>query len=420
MTSPPTPALLLCLLALTTLGCSEPTPRADDAADAATQAPDQGQPPADAAVTPATVRVATFNASLFRDRAGALAEALAGGQDEQARKVAEVLQRVRPDVVLLNEFDWDAEGQAARLFVEGYLAVAQGGAEPLDYPYRYVPPTNTGLHSGVDLDQNGQVDDTPGDQGYGGDAHGFGLFHGQYGMLVLSRYPIQADQIRTFQTLRWQDMPDNLLPTDFYGAEAQAALRLSSKNHVDVPVDIGGRTLHVLASHPTPPSFDGPEDRNGRRNQDEIRFWTDYLNRATYITDDAGAAGGLAPEAPFVLLGDLNSDPNDGDSRRQAIAGLIGHERVQDPQQRSEGAVAASARDGGANASHTGDPGLDTADFSDRSVGNLRIDFALPSANLEVADAGVFWPSQADPLARLATVSDHHLVWVDLTWPPSR
>ena len=80
------------------------------------------------------------------------------------------------------------------------------------------------------------------------DAWGFGQFPGQYGMVVLSRYPILTDQVRTFQNLRWADMPQNLLPTEFYGAEVAASLRLSSKSHWDVPVQIGSATLHVLAA----------------------------------------------------------------------------------------------------------------------------------------------------------------------------
>jgi len=35
---------------------------------------------------------------------------------------------------------------------------------------------------------------------------------------------------------------------------------------------MGGQVIHILASHPTPPVFDGVEDRNGRRNHDEIRL----------------------------------------------------------------------------------------------------------------------------------------------------
>ena len=60
-------------------------------------------------------------------------------------------------------------------------------------------------------------------------------------------------------------------------AQEQAVLRLSCKIHWDVPVQIGSETVHFLVSHPTPPAFDGPEDRNGRRNHDEIRFWADYI-----------------------------------------------------------------------------------------------------------------------------------------------
>ena len=66
-------------------------------------------------------------------------------------------------------------------------------------------------------------------------------------------------------------------PRDWYSPEVLRSLRLSSKSHWDLPVRIGRRTVHVLASHPTPPTFDGPEDRNGTRNHDEIRFWAEYV-----------------------------------------------------------------------------------------------------------------------------------------------
>ena len=391
------------------------TPLAD-AAVADTATPDA--PPADAATPAPELRVATYNASLFRGAAGQLARELEGGADAQARAVAEVLQRVRPDVVLINEFDGDPDRLAPQRFIDAYLAVSQGGAEPIVYPYWYAPASNTGVSSGLDLNRDGQVVTTPGSQAYGNDSWGFGVFPEQYGMVILSRYPIEVDAIRTFQTLRWSAMPDNLLPRDWFGDAIADALRLSSKNHVDVPITIEGRRLHVLASHPTPPSFDGPEDRNGRRNHDEIRFWTDYLSggdTAAWIVDDAGVAGGFDPEAAFVVLGDLNSDPFDGDSRRDAVIGLLQHPRVSDPAQRSEGGGIAAERDGGVNAMHGGDPRLDTANFSDGRVGNLRVDYALPASTLTIRSSGVFWPGPEDPFAALASASDHHLVWVDVT-----
>ena len=92
-----------------------------------------------------------------------------------------------------------------------------------------------------------------------------------------------ARAIRTFQEFRWKDMPGAALPTDpatgapWYTDEELDAVRLSSKSHWDVPIWTGRRTVHFLVSHPTPPVFDGAEDRNGRRNHDEIRFWADYL-----------------------------------------------------------------------------------------------------------------------------------------------
>ena len=68
-----------------------------------------------------------------------------------------------------------------------------------------------------------------------------------------------------------------------------------------------------------------------------------------------------------------------------------------------------------AHASHRGDPAADTADFNDTYTGNLRLDYLLPSANLDVRDCGVFWPAHGlldfDP----GEVSDHRLVWLDIT-----
>jgi hypothetical protein len=51
--------------------------------------------------------------------------------------------------------------------------------------------------------------------------------------------------------------------------------------------------------------------------------------------------------------------------------------------------------------------------------GNLRADYVLPSRNLQMLAARVFWPLSTDPLFRLVGVfpfptSDHRLVWVDV------
>jgi endonuclease/exonuclease/phosphatase family metal-dependent hydrolase len=362
------------------------------------------------------LRVATFNVSLNRAQEGRLREDLATGEDPQIRAVAEVIQLNNPDVLLLNEFDHDEDGEGVDLFREKYLEVSQNGKSPVFYPYAFTAPVNTGVPSGHDLNRDGTV-------GGPDDAWGFGEFPGQYGMVILSRHPILTEQVRTFQNLRWADMPSSLLPTEFYGPEIARELRLSSKSHWDVPVRVGTSTLHVLASHPTPPSFDGPEKRNQRRNSDEIRLWADYLSpgrRSHWIVDDAGTRGGLAPNEQFVLLGDLNSDPRDGDSWPGAIDQLLSHPRIQDTKPRSEGAVEAAEAQGGANLDHSGDPRFDTADFQDDPApGNLRVDYVLPSRPLQVVSSAVYWPQSGRPGSELTgtfpfPTSDHRLVRVDL------
>lgn len=361
------------------------------------------------------VRFATFNVALHRPAAGQLAAELAGGADATARRLAEIVQRCEVDVLLLCELDWDASGAALAAFCDEYLAVGQNGQRAIDFPYRLHAPVNTGAPSGKDLDGDGSI-------GGPGDAHGFGQFPGQYGMALLSRYPILTDRVRTFREQRWSLMPDALRPSGI-SDEVWNELRLSSKSHWDVPIGVGpaalGNVVHVLACHATPPVFDGPEDRNGCRNHDEIRLWSDYTTpgKDAWIVDDQGKGGGLPVTANFVVMGDLNCDPQDGDGRRQALLTLLGQTRVQDPLPRSEGGADAAQKQWGANATHRGDAALDTGDFVDApgsGPGNLRVDYVLPSNSLRTARSGVFWPRDHEPAAALLAASDHRLVWVDV------
>lgn len=369
------------------------------------------------------VRFATFNASLNRNVAGQLITDLSTPDNAQAATIAEIIQRVQPDVVLINEFDFDADHTSLQLFQQNYLSVSQNGAAPIVYPYAYTAPSNTGIPSGLDLDNNGVVDGP-------NDAFGFGFFPGQFGMAVYSMFPIDFDEVRTFQHFLWKDMPGARLPddpatpdpADWYSPAELEQFRLSSKSHWDLPIQIGKATVHFLVSHPTPPVFDGPEDRNGTRNFDEIRLWADYITpvRGAYIYDDNGVSGGLKPGALFVIAGDQNSDPVDGDSIPGSIQQLIEHPLVNDKvTPDSDGAVEAATLQGGANTTHLGDPRFDTADFADSAPGNLRADYVLPRKNLQIVDGAVFWPVQSDPLFRLTGVfpfpsSDHRLVWIDV------
>jgi len=391
----------------------------------------------DPAVNAQSVRFATFNVSLYDSAEGKLTERLAVPGDPRASALAEIIQRVRPDVLLLNEVDYDSASNAIANFQKNYLSVAQnvslspdGASDPIEFPHRFHAPSNTGQPSGYDLDRSGRVASTPGGSDYGGDCWGYGEYPGKYAMVLLSRYPIDKNAVRTFQNFRWKDMPqaqlpDNLAtdaPADWYSTEALAHFPLSSKSHWDVPLKIAGHTIHALVSHPTPPTYDGPEDRNGRRNYDEIRFWVDYIrpDAGDYIYDDWGEKGGITSGEDFVILGDLNGDPTDGQGK-EGIARLLASPRISAlPAPMSDGGAEQAKLQGGANDTHLGKPALDTLDASDRDgPGNLRVDYVLPARTIKTLASGVFWPKNDDKLFSLVGTypfpsSDHRLVWIDI------
>lgn len=366
-------------------------------------------------VTQAQIRFATFNVSLNRTAEGELADHLMAGNHEQISSIAAIIRHVQPDVILLNEFDFAGERAIAAVehFQTNYLSKPIDGLKPIEYGYAYTGPVNTGIPSGLDLDGNGKSNDPT-------DCFGFGRYPGQYGMVVLSRFPL--GQARTFQKFLWKDMPQALLPVNpnnqqqYYSDDILQVFRLSSKSHWDIPVKTPQGQVHFLVCHPTPPVFDGPEDKNGTRNHDEIRFWADYISpgKNSYIVDDLQQRGGLPERASFVIAGDLNADPVDGDSTNQAIHQLLSHPLLHDPKPQSKGAVEATQLQGKVNNTHRGKPAFDTGDFSDRSPGNLRIDYVLPSRKLKVINAGVFWPEAKNKSAKWLSASDHRLVWLDV------
>lgn len=391
------------------------------------------EPSSDAVADTITVRIMTYNIEDVRTTD------VLNPDQPRLQKAAAIIQQLRPDILLINEMTYDlpgapdvpedaTPGQNGQRFADTFLAVAQADTlEPIQYE-ALTPPTNTGLPSGLDLDNDGRItmtypapappnsDGSPGPQSdagraYGNDAFGFGIFPGQYGMTLLVRegFRIDREAMRSFRLLRWADMPDPNLPIDprneepWYTPDELESLRLSSKTHIDVPVELpNGTVLHVLASHPTPPAFDGPEQRNVLRNYAEIRFWADYLNDAPYVTDDSSRTGGLPPDAPFVLVGDLNADPDEGDATEPITRFLLTHPRI-------DGSFVPVA-DTLARAAY---PGLDP---DDTAQWGLRVDYVLPSENLPIRDGGVYWPVGADTVG--VAVSDHFPVWLDVAVPP--
>lgn len=420
---------------------ASPTPAASAPPQGSAVAPSAA--PTNLAAAPVKLRVATFNLHDVRTTD------LLTPDQPRLKQLAAAIQEVRPTIIFLNEIAYDmpgapgydalvkranengettlpAAGLNGQRFADLYLATPQAdGLSAIRYR-AFMAPTNTGMPSGFDLDNDGTIvtefpqpapgtpDGEPGPdskegRAFGGDCWGFGTFPGQYGMALLvdERLLIDTERVRTFRLLPWDYVDGAFLPTNadgtpWFSDEERVYVRVSSKSHWDVPVKLpNGATVHLLCSHPTPPAFDGLEMRNKKRNHDEIRFWGDYLDQAPYIVDDANVQGGLKRGSHFLIVGDLNADPDEGSSFKNPISNvLFANARInRDFVPRATREVA----------------GLDDDDTSDFK---LRVDYVLPSRTMEVLGGAV----ERGPVAGAKPgqrdwPSDHFLVWVDVLIP---
>ncbi len=285
------------------------------------------------------------------------------GDDPQIAAVVAIVTQVAPDVLLLTEFDYDLDGLALAAFADQFGDL---------YPYRFALQPNTGRATGLDMDRNGRL-------GEARDAQGYGRFVGDGGMALLSRFPVDGGAVTDLSDVLWRDLPGAVLPQvdgqPFLPDDVLSVQRLSTTGHWIVPIIPPGQPpFALLAFAATPPVFDGPEDRNGLRNRDELHLWEVVL--------DGGF--GAAPD-PFVIVGNANLDPLDGAGDSAAMAAFLGRPQLQDPL-----------------------PGRDTADWPQDGPGNLRVSYVLPSATWQITDAAV-----VRPLPDVAA-GPHHLVWVDI------
>ncbi|WP_395341602.1 endonuclease/exonuclease/phosphatase family protein [Ningiella sp. W23] len=374
----------------------------------------------------------------------------------QIRNVAAIIQIVRPDVLLLNEFNNDGTGEnlsALMGFQKNYLSISQsmnsvdGGdmLEPIIYPFLESYATNTGLPSGMNLANS--------DSGYDpinpNNAYGFGYYHGHYAFALMSKYEIDKSETRTFQGFKRKDLlsgderpinptinvcsserklPEGMRCGDtWFSADEWQNIRLSSKNHVDAPINIptssGIKTIHALLSHPTPPAFDTFSDNNKYRNSAENLFWLHYITGGDMLYDDNGIYGGLGDKS-FVIMGDQNADTVWGrttDERFNGIQDLMFHPRVNQAVSRINGEHLPISSGGAQEPNRRGHPhpSIRTATFGSRA------DYSVPSADLQVIDSGVYWPAEGEPGRLLLNdsrvgdrgtdkevSSDHRLVWV--------
>jgi hypothetical protein len=300
-----------------------------------------------------------------------------GRDDPQITASVAIINAVRPDILLLTNIDHDHDAFALTAL-----------RERLGYAYQFTATPNAGLMTDLDLDQNGRF-------GQRDDAQGFGRFPGDGGMAILSQWPI--GDVMDLTDMLWVDLPGAQTP-EGWPEDVLAIQRLSSVNHWIAPIAHPDGPLHLMAFAPTPPVFDGPEDRNGLRNGDELRLWTHVLD--------------TQPPADFIILGNANLDPHDGDGRSVVMRDFLADPRITDPLPQSAGALVVPDPD------HAGNPALDTTQRE--KIGNLRVDYVLPAATWTIRGAGVFWPAPDDPYVALLgsdglAAGPHRLVWVDVS-----
>jgi hypothetical protein len=176
--------------------------------------------------------------------------------------------------------------------------------------------------------------------------------------------------------------------------------RLSSKSHWDIPVEPAQRRIGVTCSRatPRPRRSTGTEARNKKRNHDEIRFWADYIDNASYILDDAASTRRAARPPHFVIVGDLNADPDEGfleqPDRRTCCS--------EQPARCAE-TPPRPARSPSTGLDATTPPGSACASTT-----------SCPPSTLTVLGSGVW----RYPPAGAAFPSDHFPVWADIVVPP--
>ncbi|WP_425071666.1 endonuclease/exonuclease/phosphatase family protein [Sagittula sp. S175] len=301
------------------------------------------------------LRVATWHGDFSRKGPGLLLRELVAGDVDLTPIIS-----ADPDILVLTDIDYDGGLAALGAMQKG---LRERGA---DLRHAFAVRPNTGWQTGLDLDGDGRT-------GGPRDAQGYGLFSGQGGVAVLSRYPVAMEA--DFSRLPWGEAPDSNMMSGDTGQDVQ---RLSSAAHWALRVDGADGPFLLLTLAATPPVFDGPEDRNGRRNHDEVLLWGHYLDGRL----------GAPPGLPVVIAGNLNLDPERGEGLHEAVQTLLAHPRLTDPQ-----------------------PGVETVSWD--STGPMRVSYVLPDKAFDVLGAGVM-PSEGD-----SDPGRHRLVWVDLSLRPA-
>ncbi len=403
-----------------------------------------------------TVRFATFHVDMAYDHSQGyfdlLAQTRATGeaQDPRLANLAAVLQQTyqeaQPDVLLLTGIATQiSEGglpdeTAIIQFEQNYLAQPQASdLSGLSYPYRYVAATNSGQFIPVDVNGDGKL-------ALPEDAQGYGHFHGQNSFVLLSQYPLEPQQARTFRQFKWHQVEGVSKPLRDDGSELEEAtwerLNVMDTNFVDIPMRLpDGRRVSLLLTQLVNQQPDEGARRSAwlqHRNGAQLNFIADYISDrkdGDYLVDDQGRRGGVNLGRPFVLMGNLNNDEDpfhltvqtpwaepfevNSSALRRVLSDsyLLGSNGRFNSDGLTPDSFGADAYQQLVGSSHI-HPQIWT------SLSGMRFSYVLPHKALPIVDSGVFWPAPGEEGAQWlydeqgdadpALSSHERLVWVDI------
>ncbi len=343
--------------------------------------------------------------------------------DEQATAAAEIIGRFNPDIMEINELQFDIENiphtgnpgmpkadAKAPTFNAGESNASRlgdrAGKTNSDavWDYSVVTLGNSGLYWSGDNPSN--ADEFV--------LRGWGEFKGRFNTGLLSRYPILTDEIRVINDFKWKDLPDNHI-ADLEaneGIEVPDDFPLFEKSLNIIPVDIAGTKLYFVLIHTVAPGW----DRIGSyRNFDELH------GVELFLSGELPGVDPLPDDARFIIMGDLNSDSDEeegSDSLPGAIQQLANHPKVAAWYPSGNGT---KGKNGAHNSYCSGCGHDDGTMVSDPTKAwQMQLDYMLPSETLgKPASGKIFWP---DPKTEKADwelscrASDHKMLFEEYAW----
>ncbi len=227
---------------------------------------------------------------------------------EQLRSAAKTLRELDPDILSINEMQYDRPGVPTTQFrTEGKNIKQFAKLSGLSLPYYSFDPANTGENA-KKLENNYYPPmGFPNWIEYA-DLVNFGMFPGQYSSGALSKYKVRDKVV--ISKLTWKQFNPQIDLSQFADAKGNPLpedIELFDKNFSDITLKIQGKDVHLVLLHTVPAfGFGNKNTPNFLRNRDQLAFLKWYLTGQPERPDlDIKP---LNKETRFIAMGDWNID----------------------------------------------------------------------------------------------------------------